>query len=316
MKLEIVKPTTPAEKRTSSALETIEVTAARLKTWRAPPFQRPLKANDKVQALASQIQADGVIPGVLTLGVLKGDLYLLDGQHRAHAFELADIPIAYADVRFLHCESMGQMGEEFVHLNSRLVTIRPDDILRGLEGTYKPLQMIRERCKFVGYDMVRRSDKSPVLSMSTCLRAWTGSATDVPAARSVGAATLGRTLTDEESEQLIQFLGCCYQAWGRDVQYAKLWGSLNLILCAWMYRRLVISQYSAKTPRLSREQFTKCLMSLSADSTYIDWLVGRNLGERDRSPAYGKMRKVFADRIASDTGKRPMLPSPAWFGST
>ena len=65
----------------------------------------------------------------------------------------------------------------------------------------------------------------------------------------------------------------------------------------------------------------RTLLSLAIAETVailglVLYFVGRNLGERDRSPAYGKMRKVFADRIASDTGKRPMLPSPAWFGST
>jgi hypothetical protein len=312
VKLEIVKPHTPAEKRTNTALDTLEITEARIKTWRAPPFQRPLRVNEKLQAIAKQIGEDGVVPGIITLGVLDGDLYLLDGQHRIEGFRISGLPVAYVDVRFMHCESIGKMGEEFVRLNSRIVNIRPDDILRGLEASSGPLQLIRRRCAFVGYDFIRRGEKAPILSMSVALRAWYGSEPEVPTPRSVGIATLAQTLTEENADQLSQFLGCCLQGWGRDTPYAKLWGSLNLILCAWLYRRLVISQYSSKSPRLTKDMFTKCLMSLSADSAYLDWLVGRNLGDRDRSPAYDRVKKTFARRLLAETAKKPLLPAPAW----
>jgi hypothetical protein len=312
MKLQIVKPQTQAEKRTGSALDTLDITEARIKTWRAPPFQRPLRVNDKLQSIAKLITEDGVIPGVITLGVLDGDLYLLDGQHRIEGFRISGIPIAYADVRFLHCESMGQMGQEFVRLNSRIVNIRPDDILRGLEGSSAVLQSIRRMCPFVGYDMIRRSERAPLVSMSMAIRMWMGSEPDVPAPRSMGIGTLIEWVSEESAGQLVDFLACCYQAWGRDVQYAKLWGFLNMILCAWLYRRLVVSQHSPKSPRLSRDTFTKCLMSLSAETHYLDWLVGRNLGERDRSPAYDRIKRIFADRLTTEMGKRPLLPAPAW----
>src|SRR5439155_2436385 len=39
--------------------------------------------NDKVRALAEQVKADGgVMPGIITLGVVDGVTYLIDGQHR------------------------------------------------------------------------------------------------------------------------------------------------------------------------------------------------------------------------------------------
>lgn len=312
MKLAIVKPKTTAEKRTSSALDTIEITEAVMGAWKAPPFQRPLRVNEKLQAIAKLISEDGVIPGVITIGVLDGDAYILDGQHRSEAYRMSGLPVAYADVRYLHCSSMAHMGEEFVNLNSRIVSIRPDDILRGLEGTYAPLRAIRERCKFVGYDMIRRNDKAPIVSMSMALRVWRGSAAEVPAHSGQSAAALAQTITDEEAEQLASFLTLCYQAWGRDPQFRVLWNTLNLMLCAWMFRRLVISQHSPKTPRLNRELFCKCLMSLSAESQYVDWLVGRKLSERDRSPAYARLKKIFSVRLASELGHAVKLPAPAW----
>ena len=120
------------------------------------------------------------------------------------------------------------------------------------------------------------------------------------------------SLTSEDADQMVSFLNLCYEAWGRDVAYSKLWGVLNLILCAWLFRRLVITQYSPKTPRLTKELFKKCLMSVSAKTDYLDWLVGRNNGERDRSPAYDRLRAILTKRLEEELGSRPKMPSPAW----
>jgi hypothetical protein len=312
VKLSIIKPSSPAEKRTMTTLDTIEITESVIATWKSPPFQRGVRVNDKLRSIAEQIARDGIIPGTITLGVLGKDIYLLDGQHRIEGYRLSGISIACADVRYLHCDSMGQMGEEFVQLNSSIVKFRPDDILRGLEASYSTLRTVRERCKFVGYDMIRRGDRAPILSMSVCLRVWAGSRVEVPISGGVSAAALGQTLTQDDADQLVGFLNVCFEAWGRDQEYAKLWGALNLILCAWLYRRLVVGQYSSKTPKLTKDMFRQCLMSESADHHYLDWLVGRNLGDRDRSPAYNRLKKIFAARLVSVMGKKPALPAPAW----
>jgi hypothetical protein len=55
-------------------------------------------------------------------------------------------------------------------------------------------------------------------------------------------------------------------------------------------------------------------MSVSANSDYIDWLVGRNLGEPDRAPVYGRLKTIFAQRTMAETGKKVVLPQPAWGG--
>jgi len=57
-------------------------------------------------------------------------------------------------------------------------------------------------------------------------------------------------------------------------------------------------------------------MSLSADESYLDWLVGRQLRDRDRSPCYGRIRSSFAARFHSETGKKATFPSPAWASSS
>jgi hypothetical protein len=220
----------------------------------------------------------------------------------------------YTDIRTHHFNSMAEMGEEFVRLNSQLVRLRPDDILRGLEASVPVLLEIRKRCPFVGYDMIRRGDNAPIVSMSAVLRTWRGAAGDVPSSRTVGTSAMGlaNDLTNEEARPLIEFLTIAGEAFGRDPEYNRLWNSLNMVICMWLYRRMVVTQYSTNTPRLSRESFKKCLMSLSANSHYLDWLVGRNLGERDRSPCYGRVKSIFAHRIQEETGKKTRMPSPPW----
>lgn len=313
MKLQIVKPSTEAQKSTQTALDTIEVTPDLVRSWKLPPFQRPLRTNEKVLQLGQQIKRDGgVIPGVMVLGVLNKERYLVDGQHRRESFLLSECIVGYVDVRVLYFDSMAEMGEEYVHLNSRLVNMRPDDVLRGMEESFPALGRIKKRCPFVGYDHVRRSEKSPVLSMSALLRCWSASATEVPRQACGSALSLAQSLSSEEADTCIEFLTIAYGAWGRDQAYARLWANLNLSLCMWLYRRLVITPYSPNTPRLSKEQFRNCLMSLSADPTYPDWLVGRNNAQRDSSPAYKRIKDSFARRIEIETGKKPRLPQPAW----
>lgn len=309
----IVKPQSEAQKTTRTTLDTIEVTPNLAKSWRLPPFQRPLRVNEKLQLLAEQIKADdGVIPGILTLGVLEKERYLVDGQHRREAFLLSGCLTGYCDVRVLHFNEMAEMGEEFVNLNSQIVKMRPDDILRGLEQTYEPLAKIRRRCPFVGYDQIRRNERAPLLSMAQAIRCWVGSATEVPKSGGVSAAQLARVLSMDEADTLIKFLETVIAAWGRDAANARLWSTLNLSLCMWLYRRMVITQWSPRTPKLTNDTFTKCMMSVAATEAYVDWLLGRNLSARDIGPAYSRLKSIIAGRLEMETGKKPSLPQPPW----
>lgn len=311
--LKIVKPSTSAERVTRTTVDTIEITPQLVESWEIPPFQRPLRVNAKVTALAETIKNDdGVIPGMMTIGILGAKRYLLDGQHRRAAFLISKCETGYVDIRIHHFESMAAMGEEFVNLNSQLVRMRPDDILRGLEGTIDSISIIRKRCPFVGYDQIRRGTSSPILSMSALLRCWLSSATEVPRNGGVPAQQIATNMSGDEAETLTSFLGLAFEAWGRDNEYARMWGALNLTICMWMFRRLVITPYNSTTPRLTKEQFKKCLMSASADTDLRDWLVGRLMSDRDRSPAYARLKMIFAKRIENDTGARPRLPSPPW----
>lgn len=300
---------------THTKTDTMLLTKPLIEKWKSPPFQRPLRVNAKVLELVEEIKrSGGVVPGVVTLGFFEGDKYLLDGQHRIHAFQLTGLAEGYADVRTFTADSMAAMADEYVELNSRLVNFRPDDILKGLEASYPALAHLRGKCDFIGYDSIRRGPKAPLLSMSSTLRSWAASAPDAPTAGGHSAsAHLATEITMDDVETLESFLRLALAAWGRDAEYYRLWGALNLVLCMWLYRRTVITQYSPASARLTKAEFGKCLMSLSADPAYTDWLMGRSLGERDRSPAYARIKTIFVKRLLEERGALAIrLPSPTW----
>ena len=300
-------------KETHSRNDTIQLSHGSVDQWKAPPFQRPLKVNAKVAALAVELKANGgVIPGTITLGILDKQTFLLDGQHRIHAWKMSELETGYADVKYLYCETVGEMAEEFYKSNSRLVNMRPDDYLKAMEESNDHMKYIRRRCPYVGYDFLRRGSASPILSMSSVLRCWAISAPETPGGGGTAAVALADGLTQNDAEHIVTILNLCHGAWGRDSEYSKLWGALNLTLVMWMYRRMVVVRYSPNTVQVSKDQFGKCLMSLSASTDYLDWLVGRNLGERDRSPAFRRIKEAFAKRLEVDMEYKQRLPAPEW----
>lgn len=309
-----------APKSEQSRMDTLIITPQMVSGWKVPPFQRPVRINAKVAAVTEQIKKSECIEGVLTLGKIDGDkaFYIVDGQHRTEAFKLSELNEAIADIRICNFASMSEMAEEFVRLNSSLVKMRPDDILRGLESSVTALKAIRKSCEFVGYDQIRRGTSGPIVSMNALLRCWSAANYETPAASKSGisAASLAQSLDQISVQNLIGFLATAHSAWGRDPEYYRLWGNLNLALCMWMWNRLVIDRDRYGNKRyavLSMPEFKKCLMSVSADGDYLSWLPGRMLTDRDRSPCYGRLKKIFANRLAADAkGKKPLLPSPAW----
>lgn len=299
------------QKVTHTQTDTIHITPEIVKRWKNPPFQRPLKVNKRVEELAKKIAEDGgVLPGMVTLGVLDRERYLIDGQHRREAFLISGCAEGYTDIRLHHFDTMADMGQEFVNLNSQLVRLDADDILRGLESSSTALTAVRKKCPFVGYDNVRRGAGTPLLSMSALLRCWLGSAAEAPTAK--GSVTeIAKIVSNEDAAGIADFLTIAIGAWGKDPEHYRLWGNLNLALCMWLYRRIVVTRHSPRTTLLTKEQFGKCLMSLAADAHYSEWLLGRQLTERDRPPAYRRIKEAFVKRLAEEMpGKKAVLPAP------
>ncbi len=301
-----------------SKMETMLVTRDEVDQWKSPPFQRPLRVNEKVKALAVKLETDGgIVPGTVTIGTITNDTttWVVDGQHRIEAFKISDLNECIIDVRVCEFETMADMANEFVQLNSSLVKMAPDDVLRGLEGTVKSLAMIVEQCPFVGYGKVQRGENAKtVLSMATVIRTWAGSAPEVPTSGGGSATNIAQEMEIGDTTRLITFLQLAHKAWGRDPEYYRLWSNLNMTITMWMYRRLVLMQERGikRFVRLSNEEFKACLFAISANAEYLDWLVGRQLNDKNRNPCYSRLRAIFAERIKLESGVKPMFPQPSW----
>lgn len=311
-----------APKAARSKMDTLLLTPELIERWEPPPFQRPLKLNERVRAIAEELKHNGgVIDGVLTLGIIEGDiaLYLLDGQHRVAAFRMSELKECIADVRICTFANLGEMGDEFVKLNSSIVRMTPDDVLRGMEGTIPVVHNLKEACNFIAYNNVRRTEGGPVLSMSAAIRTWFGAAAETPKQKTTSAVVLAREMSASDAQELIKFLNLARAAWGEDPQNYRLWTALNLCLCMWLYRKLVVEKPrgTARYIHVNHDIFRKCLMSVAANTDYVDWLVGRSLSERNRAPCYLRLKAIFTARLKLEYhNEKPQMPQPGWVGTT
>lgn len=302
-----------------SVMETRLLSVADIESWVQPKFQRPIRMSPKVMAFCEELKCNGgIIAGVITLGQLPNDpaYYKVDGAHRCEAAKTSGLAEFIADVRIKQYASMKEMAQDFVTLNDSLVKMRPDDILRGQEEFEPVLGMIRQACNFVGYDNIRRaSHSSCMLSMSSALRCWSGSSAETPNVSGLNKAA-PENLSDVEAQHMCAFLNTAYSAWKNDPEYYRLWSTLNLTMCMWLFRQLVLNPPGGQKRHiiLNLEQFRNCLMSLSASGDYLEWLNGRNMSERDRTPCYRRMREIFGRRLGdgNNSARAPRFPNPSW----
>lgn len=322
-----------APKDERSTMETLVLTPELVKAWVLPAFQAPLKVNAKVRLVADELREQSGTPcinGVISLGRLRAELkssaaklYLIDGQHRREAFLISGIKEVFADVRVNIYETMEEMAQDYLRLNSPISRKTPDDQLRALQESSPALKLISHQCPYVGYRYIRANPNSPIVGMSAILRRWWASGKESPAISGGGGAAseVARILTVENAAEIVRFLKVAYSAWGPDIENARLWGALNMVMCMWLWRILVLDKDRTGSRRyiaLTEEQFKQCLMAASADKQYVDWLLGRNMAERDRAPCYRRLRTIFTLRLPSAGVGDPQgrtrirLPQPIW----
>ena len=304
-----------------SKMETILVTPTDIAKWHIPRFQRPLKENEKVRALARTISENGgVIPGVITLGHVGNakEMFIVDGQHRCHSAKLSELPEFIADVRVCRFETMGDMSVEFVRLQQSLVMMKPDDKLRALEEGCKALKHLRNECPFIGYSQIRRPGSGIVLSASAAIRAWVAGMRDTPQIGGTSVEAAMGMVDNNDIEAAARYYKIAYTAWGSEPGSHRLWNNINIGVCAWLYRRLVMETQRGlkRYAVLSNDMFKKCLMSVGASADYYDWLSGRQLNDRDRSPCYGRLRTIFSTRLREEGSKNTTVPMPEWWSQT
>lgn len=312
-----------APKEVRSDMKTRILTPEDMQQWVIPPFQRPIKINKKVREVADEMKQSGdgtgYISGIISIGLLPDDdsQYLCDGQHRREAAYMSELKEFLAEVCYKHFNTMAEMAAHFVRLNSQIRKMTPDDILRGLEGSLRPLQIIKKECPFIGYGYVRsNSTTAPIIGMAAAIRAWRSSSFDTPGG-SAGkpAEDVAAEMSVESAVGLVKFMQVAFSAWGRDVENYRLWSALNLILCMWMWRTLVLDQERLGSKRynvLTVDQFKKCLFALASHHDYKDWVVNRNASDHNRGPCYSKIRSIFTQRLSDEGVKQVKLPNPLW----
>jgi hypothetical protein len=301
-------------------MDTLLLSVDQINAWQTPEWQRPIRANSKVMALAEEMKQTQTIVGVITLGHMSKDnaSYVVDGQHRIEAFRISGLTEVIADIRVVHFDTMAEMADEFVKLNTAIKRMRPDDMLRGLAPNLPNLQRVMRECPFVGYTHVRRKGHSgSLVNLASVLRCWQASINDTPSSgsSSMSITQIAAAQDNESTANLIKLLSLMSHAWGSDPEYFKLWGNLNMTICMWLYRRMVLDttrRGSQRVSILTDTQFKQCLGSLSASSSYMDWLVGRLLNDRDRSPALVRIKTIFVRRLIESGVAKPYLPSPSW----
>lgn len=320
----VLKPT-PRES-IDATIEVRILTIGEMEQWNLPPVQGTFRLNKKVLEYVSDLKSNGgIIGGTIRLGRLPNDprLWLVDGLHRREGARMSGLSEFLAEIRTRDYASMGELADDFVKMNTPLSRKRPDDILRALEENLPALQIIRKQCPFVGYDNIRRcSSTSATVGMTQVLRCWHGASQETPGGfgGSSNPAEIARSLDNADVEQISTFLNTVHGAWGTDAEYYRLWNTLNMTMCMWLFKQLVLTKPDPtrrkKVVSLTVAQFGRCMMSLSAAGDYVDWTLGRNMSERDRSPCYTRIKRVIAARVQQETGRKPNLPQPAWYSGS
>ncbi len=306
---------TKSQKATGSSTDTIALDLDKVKSWKRPSFQRDIKRTKRFDECVEYIKAnDGVLPGIITLGVLDGtgEVYKIDGNHRCECFVESGCKVGYADVRYVY-GSMEDFAAEYSRLNEQISRTNPDDRLRAAAVGNHKIERLRSSCKVVSFSSTKRRGKTSV-SMSSLLRAWNNACRDTPAARGKAAAAVDimEEMDNFTLDHLINLINACENSFGREGEYASLWGQLNMTTVMWLYVQMVMNKpTSAKLRQLTPQLFEKCLLSVSADEKYVDWLRGRNASIH-RGPCYMKVKERFTSRLKEETGERYNLPQPEW----
>ena len=297
---------TKAQKTTRSNVDTIMFMIAEAAAWKKPPFQRDLSKNKKYWEVVDLIKNDGgCIPGIITLAVLDGVKYVCDGQHRISAFFESGCPVGYSDVRIIYCDDMGEMAKEFKNLNGRISSMKADHNLHAMDEEYPVLKQIQKICQFVGYS------KTSTVGMNSIIKAWLNSGSDaLTSSFTVSGQSHRLAEIDDDLIDLTTLLKAAHAAWGKDIEYKRLWGELNMTLVMWMYRVLVLSPKATtdRTDRIDMPMFQKCLAEVTSTPAYLDWLFRKKVNVRDISPGVKRIRDIFARRITSETGRKVRLP--------
>lgn len=301
------------------------VTQAQAAGWVSPPFQRRLILNRKVKAIATTMRATEEIPGVIVLGVLGGVVYLVDGQHRRQAFKDSGASQGVATVVTFEYADMAEMSSHYRELNSKISFGSPDDTLKAMAFSNDSIKEIKARCPFIGYGTRNRvgANAENFVSMAAFTNAWNTAGFDALKSSFGSAISFMGSVSTGEAVDIAEAANAMHRAWGVGKEMSSLWKKLNVVCCLWFWRRSVLGwsgsskangSWKRSNQRVPAKDFERGFMSLSANGTYLDWLVGRSNMGKDSQECARRVKLIILDRIESDTGTRPPLPTSSWFG--
>lgn len=264
-----------------------------------PSCQRAFRPSAKKRAeVLEEMIRTGRIPGQILLGTINGtDLYLVDGQHREIICLDAGIETILAEVRVRRFANMDELVKEYIRCNSKIASHTSGDQLKALVTLYPTtLGFISKKCSFVSFSSRRIDGGKANVNFSMCISAWTHSKRNKPTDGGFGKVEdMARDLTPADAAQLAEFLKLAHDAWGREPAIATLWGNLNLTLCMWLYRRVVLAATVAPSRRkkavtqVTPVQFRNALMELVGynKGNYVAILRNRTLSN-DADNTYEK----------------------------
>jgi hypothetical protein len=152
-----------------------------------------------------------------------------------------------------------------------------------------------------------------MISMSVVVRAWEYSNPTPPTKGGGGPGGVQgivARMSIQDASEMVEFVQMAERAFGRDKEYRRLWGALNLTVCMWMYRRMVLDapRSTDRSFRSTKELFGQCLTRLSASTDYLDWLHARVFTDEHRTPCYKRIKLIFGAEIGERVGKKVKLP--------
>lgn len=324
--------------------ETIVIKPGEIAGWTRPDFQRPLIPNQDVQDMARAMMLEAgqdkerlcTIPGTLLFGRHAGRDYMYDGQHRIFgAFALACglrtldnsseflveggarplVAIATKETRVF--ETMAEMARAFVAAQKKLVALKPDDNLRALEYTNTYLRDLREACPFIGYEKNKNTNERIRISMSAAIRTWFGSgATPATGPECSRAASY---LDAHETKNLIAFFTACEHAGWVDKNWPNLWGTLNIGINMWLWRKLVLGKENkfrggSDFMALSAMEYAECMKGLK-NPDYAKFLKARSLRFQDREVTYDYIKELFLPELMRQEIKGAKFPVAQGWGA-
>ena len=318
----------PLPKRINTLPKPFEITEMTLtkemvKAWEPPPFQRRVSVTREFRKLLEQIKRDGYIVSAIYLGIWNGKTYIVDGNHRTAAFFSSERSTMRAPVIIRHYvngpDGLIQMCEDFLSISKHIKPPRPDDMLKALGATTGHVGLIEKACPFIGYSNLWKGKEFPVVNMARVIRCLAISKQDVPNSPSAGALDLARALTPEDTHCLITFMRGAFRAWGRDAEFRPMWGTLNLTLGLWFYRRMTSGpDFHGKGEPMSPLPFSRYLVALAMSDRYRSLMAGKSgmrMHDPDtRNPVCREFMRVFARKLKKENLKNIFLPIPKWPG--